>query len=328
MPILLFAVIVSPWFILIELRYPGALDLLIIREHFARFSSGIHHHSEPCYFLSLITLAGLLPWTGWFVRRWQGVFEDKSDSDVFKFLLCWGLAILAFFSISSSQLISYLTPVIPVFCGVLGLLLSKLKKDDFRAGIIPACSCFIIAAGMISYVLWYEIDNSWAVSIPAFFTLVASFVALKKMSVLKSVTLTAFFFAVGMFSFAYVAAPLFNKTRSIEEVAAYIQNNFPANVPIATYSIELPGLGLLLHKRIIKIGSIGEIESGLKWVDEADKSKWFPSIIQFQRLVSKSKDNDVVVLEKKKLKEFNEQYSNWDIVATLGRFIILSERQE
>ena len=113
----LLAVLVVPWFVLVERVYPGAFDFLIIREHFQRFLTKMHDRYEPWWFFIEIIAAGTLPWlpqiiraywTGWRARVTHGQFDAE------RVLWVTAVFVVAFFSISDSKLGPYVLPVLPV----------------------------------------------------------------------------------------------------------------------------------------------------------------------------------------------------------------------
>jgi len=114
--IALFALIVLPWFVLVERSQPGALDFLIVREHFQRYLTKIHDRYQPWWYFLAILTAGSLPWlpqvaralvVGWRASAPPGRF------DVSRVLWLSAAFTLLFFSLSDSKLAPYIVPVLP-----------------------------------------------------------------------------------------------------------------------------------------------------------------------------------------------------------------------
>jgi 4-amino-4-deoxy-L-arabinose transferase-like glycosyltransferase len=112
----LFLVLVLPWFVLVERAQPGALDFLIVREHFQRYLTKVHDRYQPWWYFLAILAAGSLPWlpqvaralcSGWRRSRPLGQFDAAR--------LLWVSAAftLLFFSLSDSKLAPYIVPVLP-----------------------------------------------------------------------------------------------------------------------------------------------------------------------------------------------------------------------
>ena len=168
--IIIFFLVVSPYFIAVCRANSDFFDFFFIREHFLRYTTKIHERYEPVYFFVPIILAGFLPWSGMLfeaARAACGKCSLISKSDGI-FLGTYFLLPFIFFSISNSKLITYIIPCMPpvailmagafatldskifkrfvIFSGFLilpvalvGLLLPVLKNDpDYNVMAIPA----------------------------------------------------------------------------------------------------------------------------------------------------------------------------------------------
>jgi 4-amino-4-deoxy-L-arabinose transferase-like glycosyltransferase len=112
----LYSVLTLPWFVLVERAHPGALDFLIVREHFQRYLTKVHDRYHPWWYFLMILAAGSLPWlpqitrallTGW---RRTAPF-GRFDAD--RVLWVSAAFTLLFFSLSDSKLAPYIVPILP-----------------------------------------------------------------------------------------------------------------------------------------------------------------------------------------------------------------------
>jgi 4-amino-4-deoxy-L-arabinose transferase-like glycosyltransferase len=112
----LYLAIVLPWFVLVERAHPGAIDFLIVREHFQRYLSKVHDRYQPWWYFLVVLAAGSLPWlpqvarallSGWRQTRPRGEF------DAARVLWVSAAFTLLFFSLSDSKLAPYIVPVLP-----------------------------------------------------------------------------------------------------------------------------------------------------------------------------------------------------------------------
>ncbi len=119
--IALFFVIVAPWFIIVALRNPEFNYYFWYDQHFARFFgnsiSGADHIQGFDYFLKLIPVI-LFPWSVFIpaaifagIKAWKQPPSPRHRAGIF--LLSIIGFILAFYSSSSSKLITYLLPILP-----------------------------------------------------------------------------------------------------------------------------------------------------------------------------------------------------------------------
>jgi 4-amino-4-deoxy-L-arabinose transferase-like glycosyltransferase len=112
----LYALIVVPWFVLVERAHPGAFDFLIIREHFQRYLTKMHDRYEPWWFFVQILAAGSLPWLPQILRAYAGGAKRRlpfGQFDADRVLWVAATFIVVFFSLSDSKLAPYVVPVLP-----------------------------------------------------------------------------------------------------------------------------------------------------------------------------------------------------------------------
>ena len=112
----LFALLTVPWGIAVERAHPGALDFLIVHEHFARYLSRVHDRWQPWWYFGEVLALGTLPWLpqmlralclGWRATRPPGQF------DAARVLWVSAAFTLVFFSLSDSKLAPYVLPMLP-----------------------------------------------------------------------------------------------------------------------------------------------------------------------------------------------------------------------
>ncbi len=137
----LMALIAFPWYVMAEIRTPGFLYHFIIGEHIERYfvkdwAGGrfAASHGEPLGMIWWFAIESFLPWLLlaipalylWWRNRKQAsstaitVFNVPSSET--QYLLCWILAPLLLFSLSSNILEAYMLTALPAFA----LLMSRL----------------------------------------------------------------------------------------------------------------------------------------------------------------------------------------------------------
>ena len=131
--IFLFALIVVPWFALMELRHPGFLNYFFIHHHFERFAAGGFNNPRPFWLYVPLFALVTLPW---FPLLWPALRRQDRDSgpglrqDLVSLALIWLVATIVFFSIPSSKLIGYVLPAVPPFAV---LIAHAFARDHFLA---------------------------------------------------------------------------------------------------------------------------------------------------------------------------------------------------
>jgi len=155
--LLLFLVIVVPWFLLVSLRNPEFPRFFFIHEHFGRYTQveGYNRYGPWWYFLAIIAV-GMLPWIFIVPRGLVAALSsrDRNSSSGVKpglFLLLWVVVITIFFSISRSKLPGYIVPVVPAVALLVGLALSRMAMEGFRWFLV--CAALLASATLIVMVV-------------------------------------------------------------------------------------------------------------------------------------------------------------------------------
>ncbi|MGZ8483328.1 MAG: glycosyltransferase family 39 protein [Candidatus Binatia bacterium] len=155
--VVLFLLIVMPWYILAERHNPGYLGYYFLEEHFGRFSTEKFDRSSPWYFYLYVVPLGLLPWTlllpAAVKYHWRRRLDDRT-----LWLILWAIIPILFFSMSKSKLPHYILPSFPPLAILLGTAVSRLLSDSqerlrygFGASWVVISSSFIYsAAGVIA----------------------------------------------------------------------------------------------------------------------------------------------------------------------------------
>ncbi|MFH1422115.1 MAG: glycosyltransferase family 39 protein [Planctomycetota bacterium] len=145
--IIVFLIIVLPWFIAISLCNEGFLQFYFIREHLMRYTTEISRRpGHPLLFTILLT-GGMLPWS--VLLPGSVVFTIKEKLKPLTFLSIFTGFLLLFFSFSSSKLPGYILPAIAP-CGILcgysfdRLFLQKRETDKRLRKIIIILAAIIL----------------------------------------------------------------------------------------------------------------------------------------------------------------------------------------
>jgi 4-amino-4-deoxy-L-arabinose transferase-like glycosyltransferase len=108
--------VAGPWFVAMQLKYPGFFDYFVVTQHFRRFaSSGFNNEHGVGFYLPVI--AGLtLPWFAWLLvpRRKVGQKPPaRTGRDIDWLMAIWLAVIVVFFSLPRSKLVGYVLPALP-----------------------------------------------------------------------------------------------------------------------------------------------------------------------------------------------------------------------
>ncbi len=145
--IILYFMMVLPWFIAVQRRNPQFFHEFIIGHNLERYTSDLYKHHQPFYYYLVVLVIGLMPWTVLALRAlWDGfqisIAEWKVRSqpqrylghirpgDAFpEFLVLWALFPIIFFSFSGSKLPGYILPSIPPIAILTGDYLFRTRRS-------------------------------------------------------------------------------------------------------------------------------------------------------------------------------------------------------
>ena len=161
--LLIVALIVAPWFALMEQANPGYLDYFIFKQHFGNFLGGegalAPRHPEPLYYYLPVLLGGLLPWSLMLPQAMaRGLREDRrAGRGLSLYLVIWAIGIFLFFTLATSKLSTYLLPMFPAAALLLGRywrqFLDEPGDASRRALLITLGGMFVLLSLLTVYVI-------------------------------------------------------------------------------------------------------------------------------------------------------------------------------
>ncbi|AVJ30847.1 ArnT family glycosyltransferase [Achromobacter spanius] len=158
--LLVFVAVAAPWFVLMQLRYPGFYDYFFVYQHFQRFAAAGFNNAQPFWFY-LPVLAGLsLPWSLWgggILRR--AFWAEGSARSLRRLAAVWFAVVVMFFSLPHSKLIGYVLPALAPLAFLLAEVILTAWRSD-SGGITPrlvrisaaiAAGICVIAVGIAAF---------------------------------------------------------------------------------------------------------------------------------------------------------------------------------
>jgi 4-amino-4-deoxy-L-arabinose transferase-like glycosyltransferase len=178
--LILFSIIALPWYyLMIKIHGDSFVDYFFLKHNLERFAStGFKQHSQPFYFYIPVVLAGIFPWTTYFVASLikntkkiivfikekpfkiagkfnLAVFKDSDEkTNVILLSLVWFVVILIFFSSSRAKLITYILPLFPACAILTGLYLHEyLTEDKNKCGMMISAATFFFISLLLAIIL-------------------------------------------------------------------------------------------------------------------------------------------------------------------------------
>jgi 4-amino-4-deoxy-L-arabinose transferase-like glycosyltransferase len=292
----LFLAIALPWVVLVQRANPDFLWFFFIREHLLRYTTKIHHHYKPFWFFLPIVIGGLLPWLA-FARRAAMAVRGATDRwfarDDRRFLYCWALFILLFFSSSQSKLITYAAPIFPPLAVLLGRALDMwADREDggVRCRFPLALAAFLAAAVLFfpSFTRYGIPRDEWfpLAALPAILILLWGAVPLfvRRLGAERVVFLSFLFLALFLTSLNRPFAEYLtdHRYKSVKNLAAAVNASIREGDVIAQYETYLQGIPFYTKRRNVLVNFTGELRYGAERAP--DRDEYFIDDRKFQAL--------------------------------------------
>lgn len=109
--IALFLLVVAPWFLAMQARFPEFAHYFFVVQHVARFASGDFNNQQPAYFYLVVLGLGALPWSLWMLAGARRRALAEPERGPLRLLMwVWLVVVLGFFSLTASKLVGYILP--------------------------------------------------------------------------------------------------------------------------------------------------------------------------------------------------------------------------
>ena len=311
--ILLFILLVAPWFIAICMKEKEFFHFFFIDQHILRFLTTKHKRSGPVYYFLPVLFGGLFPWSV-FLPRAVVLLWRRKDLRLF---FIWSAVVFAFFSLSGSKLPPYILPLFPSVCIILAAFF-ETNGEERPAGrfeIITYAAFFSLLAlagcawgfGLLDRYLagmapLLRVIRSLSFGISAVAAVAAILLAFERMR-----TFGSLFPLLGGFSLS-VAVLLMLNTHVIDELnttkrlTQTINGAGKTGAVVVNYGSFDETLPFYMKGRTYIAAHTGELEMGSLYPDARE---FFLSEKDFVRLFQ-SNPNVWVVLKKKRLARLDE----------------------
>ncbi len=166
--IVLYLVMVLPWYIAVQRRNPTFLNEFFWKHNLERYTTNLYHHHQPFYYYLIVLILGMMPWTALSFRalvdglatsiaEWKARFKPQRyvghvrAGDAFpEFLVLWALFPIIFFSFSDSKLPGYILPSIPPLAILTGDYLFRIRRQGISNWLLYTHA---VLTGLLTFVL-------------------------------------------------------------------------------------------------------------------------------------------------------------------------------
>ena len=296
--LLVFLVIVLPWFLAVTLRHPEFPDYAFVRETFQRVTTRGFHRTAPFWYYLPIVLVGAFPWivpalAG--LGKWRWLWSSRQVNPVAQeavLLLCWMVFPLAFFSLNQSKLPHYVLPLLPAIALAVGRTLSRRGIALGARAYVPAA--VLLGLGLITLTVWFPAPISLTpaekAALPAAALVLGLVLVASGLVVALAVRRDAPSLGAAAYAAVVIALPLAGGTllRAVGEdrssaavtdaVAAALSRSTAAGAPAQVLGVSayIPSLPFYLRRTIPVATTAGRELTSTYIADYADRFRTVP----------------------------------------------------
>jgi len=347
--IIIFAAVVCPWLILAQKENSDFLWFFFVQEHFLRYTTSMHGKGEPFYFYLPVILAGTIPWSFYLIRAYPrrhitGYLFNKEDN---RLLAVWFLLILAFYTLSSSKLPTYIAPVflpLALFAGSVfrhfaeceAAENSRLRSIIYYIALVGQSLLVIVALLAPPLLKKYSdaekglvvmiSDNWWYLIIPS---LVAVLLMTFLPDLIRRRLKQGWFAAVYMLSALFLGGILFPLNdflapyRSAHVAKDAIAEYLPAGQDLYQYRINFYGIDFYNKIRTPIVEDFGELGSGIAKLPAVERTRYFLTVDEFVQLSLQKKEIYCITQHQERLKDIKARMPKVDVLWENGAFYLL-----
>ena len=110
------AFVAGPWMALAQIEHPQFFQFFFIHEHFARYSTTVHHRTGAWWYFLAVVAFGAMPWTALAAGIFRRSLLRRPPAGQINeagLLALWVAIVVLFYSASDSKLPAYVLPVFP-----------------------------------------------------------------------------------------------------------------------------------------------------------------------------------------------------------------------
>ena len=351
--ILIFLAISCPWIFLVQKANKDFLWFFFIHEQFLRYTTDVCQKAGPFYYYLPIIILGTLPWCAFLFQAIRGVSGKTTrlwqQVDI-RFLLTWAIFVFLFFSVSSSKLIPYITPVFLPVAVLFGYLFNLYEDQDsipeekngkwllVHLPIFFQSLLFItvlVLPPMLkntrlggNLVLMQSGKWWFLVILPIFFQIMIMFLPdLIKRRWKRGWFMTIYILsALFLGSMVFPASDFLTPYKSAYPVSQAIKLVIPADEELFQYGINFYGIDFYAKIRTPVVDDFGELSYGINQLPSAEKSRYFLHSEDFVKLCKEKGDIYCVTQYKERLERLKKQIPNVEVLWSNGAFYLLRLR--
>jgi len=326
----LVAILVAPWFVAMSAMAPGFADFYFVGEHFRRALDPNYSHGEAIYYYVPVLLVGMLPWSMLVpILAWRGMKPNPAR----RFCVCASVVIVGVFTLASSKLIPYVLPAIAPLSILIadGIVACAWPDEGGRAPLRSPDTRILAEAGPLLIALGIGVAavafESALVRSPYVAAVRFPMYAIGAVLIVGGALITSAFFmrrmtaGLTMLVLTMTAALVAGTWARIdaEPLRSYaaLSRVVAERAPDATmicFRRYVQALPFYTHRRVIVIGSQGELEFGAS--RDPDASRYFMNSEDDLIRLWSQPGQAVVVLDAPDLARLSDRLGAYTLIAS------------
>jgi len=348
--IVLFLVITSPWLILVQQEHEDFLRFFFIQEHFLRYTTTMHGRDNSILLYLPAVIIGCLPWTAFLVKAAWEVRKDKGSASALRgksFLWTWIIFIFVFFSLSSSKLIPYITPIFIPLSVLIGNVLknydflSPLPQKRFQSFLLqlPIFLQSLLFIALLLLPMFFHQGSRfggdlsimhsrqwvWLIILPIFSQMMLAFLPNMVKKIYHRGWFVTIYILSGLFLISILpsASAFLTPYKSSYPVSQAIKMLIPADREVYQYKILLYGIATYNEIRTPLVGDFGELSYGMKFLTPEERDHYFLSVEQFKVRVDQEGIIYCLTEYKDHFDELKNMFPNLEVLWSNGAYYLM-----
>jgi 4-amino-4-deoxy-L-arabinose transferase-like glycosyltransferase len=141
-------VVAAPWFVAMQLRFPGFFDYFIVEQHFRRYTQTSFNNAQPWWFYLAVLPLLTLPWSLAAPRALA--LAARTRGPWLALHAWWVLVIVAFFSLPQSKLVGYVLPALAPWAALIANGLDP-ARTGWRIGVAVGALASLAVVGALTW---------------------------------------------------------------------------------------------------------------------------------------------------------------------------------
>lgn len=164
--ILIFCVVVLPWYVMVGIETDGEwLRLFFLEHNVQRFTSAMEGHGGFPLESFVILLFALLPFSVFAPQALRYSWKNRKENSFLVFCLVATFVVTVFFAFSRTILPSYPEPAVPFFAIILGAFLAeKISAKDSSYNFTVNAVIYLLVAAIIPVAAWFALKQDETLS--------------------------------------------------------------------------------------------------------------------------------------------------------------------